>query len=384
MRRGAYLAGAAFAVLALIVASGVTHASVVKQSIPDLIRQADVVVHGRVTDTTSFWQGTTIVTEVTIDVKTTIFGSPGNQVIVTLPGGIVGDIGLEVSDTPEFQRGKESVVFLGNGRNGDFQVLGAVQGKVDVVGGNVPAWNLPLDEFIARVAAGGIGLEEHAAKPPGTPGGGGGGKGDKGDEACYLLCKIDWKRNGEQDNDGIYSPKLEDDQGGNWSINNNSQDWPNDDAALVAELGDSAKVWTDNAGARWSLGALNATVTHDSRLTNASFDGRNVVSFGYTGNAVAVTANWFYRNARKHTIETDFLFNDIDNDFGINVPESNSEFDLKNVAVHEFGHWICLGDQYNDSDFDHVMYGFVEVGETKNWTLHQCDMDGAQAVYGTP
>lgn len=379
MRRGAWFGGAVFAALALIVASGVTHASVVKQSIPDLIRKADVVVHGRVTDTTSFWQGTAIVTEVTIDVKTRIFGAPGNQVIVTLPGGIVGGIGLEVSDTPEFQRGKEIVVFLGDGRNGDFHVVGAVQGKVDVVGGKVPAWDIPLDEFIARVAAGGIGLEENPAKPPGTPGGGGGKGGGGGDEACYLLCKIDWKANGDFDGT-IYRPKLEDGESSNWSINNNSQDFT--DQQLLDELGDSANVWTDTAGACWSLGTLNTTVTQDAGLTNASFDGRNNVSFGYTGNAVAVTANWYYRNARRNTIETDFLFNDIDNDFGINVPGSETEFDLKNVAVHEFGHWICLGDQYNDSDSDHVMYGFVAKGETKNWDLHQCDKDGAIAVYG--
>lgn len=356
------------------LAGGAAEASVVKMSIPDLLGDSDLVLQGKVTGAESRWadDGSIIVTDVTLSVQTEIFGDPGGaEVTVTIPGGQVGGVILEVSDTPSFRLHGEAVLFLTDGGPAGFEVTGAYQGKIDVVGGRVPAWGMPVEEFVDRIAVGGVGLDEAPAKPDnpgGGKGGGGGGGGDKG----YKLLGLDWKANGEYD--GVtWSPGN-----GGWYINNASSGF--DDLALEGALLAATGTW-DAVGANWAFGG-DQGILNDPALDGALFDAQNTVSFADTGSSVATTYNWYYRYARRDIIETDLVFNNVDWTFGIDVCDDPDHFDLQNVAVHEFGHWLALDDQYGGGDTEKTMYGYVDWGECKKRDLWPSDEAGILAIYG--
>jgi hypothetical protein len=58
-------------------------------------------------------------------------------------------------------------------------------------------------------------------------------------------------------------------------------------------------------------------------------------------------------------------------------PES---YDIQNVATHEFGHWIGLGDLYTSVNSELTMYGYGALGELKKSTLGNGDTLGANAL----
>ena len=370
MRRRPWFVRVVGLIAATVFISGAAQASVVKKSIPELIAESDGVIRGKAKGAESYWSENIIVTDVTIGVTTGIFGIPdGGEVTVTIPGGTVGGVRLEVSDTPQFRRGGDSVLFLKGTAAGGYALTGAFQGKVDVEGGLIPAWGMPVDEFVTRVGGGGLGLEESPAKPDnpgGGKGGGGGGKEDPG----YKLCKLDWKANGDL-NGGKVSPA------GGWMINEISGLSGDVAAALQA----AADEWDNAAGACWNLGGYTDIISDNSR-DGSDADGENLVTFGDTGSSVATTYNWYYRWARRNIIETDLVFNIVDHGFGVEVCGSDTLFDLREVATHEFGHFICLGDQYEDADTEKTMFGYVDFGECNKRDLFDSDKAGAQAVYG--
>ncbi|MBA7643606.1 hypothetical protein ES703_51337 [subsurface metagenome] len=56
--------------------------------------------------------------------------------------------------------------------------------------------------------------------------------------------------------------------------------------------------------------------------------------------------------------------------------------DLQNIATHELGHSVGLGDLYDDVASEETMYGLSEYGETKKRTLYLGDIAGIQKLYG--
>ena len=58
--------------------------------------------------------------------------------------------------------------------------------------------------------------------------------------------------------------------------------------------------------------------------------------------------------------------------------------DLENIATHELGHGLGLGDLYKDACSDVTMFGYSTEGETKKRTLEPADIAGIQELYGAP
>jgi hypothetical protein len=87
-------------------------------------RGASRVVVGRVIDVQSTFATTRfgdqiIVSRVAVDVEETLKGAHQQVVTVTLEGGTVGELTLEVSDMPALRAGERAVLFLDTGQGGE-------------------------------------------------------------------------------------------------------------------------------------------------------------------------------------------------------------------------------------------------------------------------
>lgn len=80
----------------------------------------------------------------------------------------------------------------------------------------------------------------------------------------------------------------------------------------------------------------------------------------------------------RELVEWDMVFDDVDFDWGIGEVE---KMDFENIATHELGHAVGLGDLYNDFCSEQTMYGYSTEGETKKRTLEAGDIAGIQKLY---
>ena len=120
-----------FVLLLPLAASATT---MLRADLPGLAQTSDAIVHGTVRRVESRWSGDgrRIVTDVEIQVTEALKGQAGSTVLVTQPGGQVGDIGQRVSGLAAFTPGEEVVVFLERRGKTAFRVSGMAQGKYQV------------------------------------------------------------------------------------------------------------------------------------------------------------------------------------------------------------------------------------------------------------
>ena len=121
--------------------------------------------------------------------------------------------------------------------------------------------------------------------------------------------------------------------------------------------------------------------TNVETTANPSRDGLNTVSFeplsSTYSNAIAITFYWYYRSS-KELVETDTVFN---SDLPWSVTAESTKYDLQNIATHEFGHWLLLGDLYSVRDWALTMYGYGYPGEIDKSTLGKGDITGINKIY---
>jgi hypothetical protein len=58
--------------------------------------------------------------------------------------------------------------------------------------------------------------------------------------------------------------------------------------------------------------------------------------------------------------------------------------DLQNIATHELGHGVGLGDLDDSDNSEKTMYGYSTWGETKKRTLDLGDITGIKVLYDLP
>ncbi len=136
-------------------------ALMVRKSIKELTSQADSILIGEVKEMESRWneERTLIYTYVTISVsqytKTLSGVGEVQEIMVKVPGGEVGDMGLKVSDTPQFREGEEVFLFLKMEKLPLFSVTGLFQGKYTIeenrVKNRILGLEVPLDSFISQI-----------------------------------------------------------------------------------------------------------------------------------------------------------------------------------------------------------------------------------------
>lgn len=134
----------------------------------------------------------------------------------------------------------------------------------------------------------------------------------------------------------------------------------------------------------WDAVLLNKDLfgayTDDSSAKYGIRDNKNSIVFGDYPNSgvIAVTSVWYYKLTRE-IVEFDMEFN-TDYVWG-NAKENSPVMDLQNIATHEFGHAIGLGDLYNATCSSVTMYGYSNYGETDKRDLEQPDINGLLALY---
>ena len=136
-------------------------ALMVRKSIEELTSEADSILIGKVKRIESQWnkEKTLIYTYVTISVKqhTKTLSGVGEvqEIIVKVPGGEVGDMGLQVSETPQFREGEEVFLFLRMEKLPLFSVAGLFQGKYTIeenrVKNRILGLDVPLGSFISQI-----------------------------------------------------------------------------------------------------------------------------------------------------------------------------------------------------------------------------------------
>ncbi|MFH1607915.1 MAG: matrixin family metalloprotease [archaeon] len=116
-------------------------------------------------------------------------------------------------------------------------------------------------------------------------------------------------------------------------------------------------------------------------------DGKNEVMFGDIDSqgAIGVTIVWgvFSGPAKRRVlVEWDMIFDDADFEWGICEEGTLCEvMDFENIATHELGHAVGLGDLYNTECNTQTMFGYSDYGDTSKRTLEAGDIAGLNILY---
>ena len=152
-----------------------------------------------------------------------------------------------------------------------------------------------------------------------------------------------------------------------------------DETFVTTAIFNGAEEWDE-----WtSKELMNDAYSIDYTATYGAQNYQNTISFGDypTEGVIAVTTVW-YNPATKAIVEFDIMF-DTDWIWGDAAnPETPSVMDLQNIATHEFGHGVGLGDIYDSACSEVTMYGYSNYGEIKKRNLEQPDITGLQTLYG--
>ena len=129
--------------------------AMVEVSLEQLTRDADLIVVGKVESVTSQMINGKISSFATLSVELKIKGElepEQSEIVVSFPGGKVGDIGMQVEDSPNYKKDEEVVAFLKNvPGESHFSTVGSSQGKFIVDQGIVLRENIPLEQFLAKI-----------------------------------------------------------------------------------------------------------------------------------------------------------------------------------------------------------------------------------------
>jgi len=148
-------------------------------------------------------------------------------------------------------------------------------------------------------------------------------------------------------------------------------------AGTLSNIQMAFQTWEEDPGSY-----MDYTQAGTTSMTGGK-DGYNVVYWGYIdgpGGIVAVCTHW-YIVATLEIVEFDIKFDSGDSWQIYENTASNTSFDVRNVATHEIGHTLSLGDLYDPSDSMETMYGYVSHGQTTRRTLYTGDFQGLNVIY---
>lgn len=127
--------------------------------------------------------------------------------------------------------------------------------------------------------------------------------------------------------------------------------------------------------------ATSATLAADT----VSPDNQNEAYFADISDpgVIAVTIIWGIFSGptfARELVEWDQVYDDVSYDWSAEASGISGKMDFDNIATHELGHSVGMGDLYN-SCIDETMYGYSANGETKKRDLNSGDIQGINALY---
>ena len=133
-----------------------------RMSVEQMIDDSELIVHGTVLRSWSDWDRARqfIWTHYELQVSDMIKGLPSVKLVVSEPGGIIGETAMQIAGAPRYEVGDEVVLFLNRTPIGYLRSCGWGQGKFGVssLGGAGP---------IVRSAAPGVSFVEAPSEQPG-------------------------------------------------------------------------------------------------------------------------------------------------------------------------------------------------------------------------
>jgi len=113
-------------------------------------------------------------------------------------------------------------------------------------------------------------------------------------------------------------------------------------------------------------------------------DGKNEVLFADidSPDAIAVTIIWGIFSGptyKRKIVEWDQVYDDVD--FNWSSSGEAGKMDFENIATHELGHSMGMGDLYKSYCSEQTMYVYADYGETKKQTLEAGDITGINILY---
>lgn len=155
--------------------------------------------------------------------------------------------------------------------------------------------------------------------------------------------------------------------------------YSNEIAPIIAS---SIQKWEVAAG-KDILGENSAGTIDGADMENP--DNKNEVMFGgiEDKNVIAVTIVWGTFSApvpSRELVEWDQVYN-TDYDWSFRGEPDTTEMDFDNIATHELGHSVGMGDLYTSACSEQTMYGYAATGETKKRSLESGDIFGIKSLY---
>ena len=166
-------------------------------------------------------------------------------------------------------------------------------------------------------------------------------------------------------------------------------------AASLSGIQASFQTWEDDPDSYidFEYDSISFTGAPSSFIGDGSMNENNEVGWvsltASYPNAIAVTLVW-YDLFTNIIVEVDMAMND---DFEWSQAELSAGadpnltignldyYDVQNIATHEVGHWLMLGDMYNKPAGNETMYGYGAKGELKKRSLESGDLAGVQTIY---
>jgi hypothetical protein len=151
---------------------------------------------------------------------------------------------------------------------------------------------------------------------------------------------------------------------------------------LTSNMDFNIEKWEDAAGV--DILGLGSSTNQVLEADMDSPDDMNEVYFGSISDAgaIAVTVVWgvFYGPpGRRELVEWDQIYDQFD--YAWSDSGEQGMMDFENIATHELGHSVGMGDLYDFGCSEQTMYGYAGYGETNKRTLEAGDITGISSLY---
>lgn len=316
------------AIPAAYVGAGPAGALMESMTLVDLQGEADAILVGRVGEIGSHWSadGHSIETDATLSVERILQGDPATAIVLTLPGGRVGELQVLVGGMPSFRAGERSLLFLRAAADGSYGIAGGYQGKFGISSdGTIDGLGVSVDDFASQLADGltdkPVPLTDNATLTT----------------AAVTSSSVRWHK------DTVVPYYINPDANRPESLTTES---------VTGELNTAFATWDNLTTAAIDVSYAGTT----SRDGTDHADGYNDIVWGLPSDfpsAKTLGLTYLAWNTDGFLINADVRLNPAHEWF----TDGLNDTDLQTVALHEIGHFFGLG---HSTNMEAIMYPSYE------------------------